>query len=82
MEVSVFTATSLYDNPSQHQRNYELALFVTEVCFSGQGTWYALSHRPDKIVAAAPVSGYSSIQSKLYLFPVLHNVNLLRIRTV
>lgn len=28
----------------------------------GQGTWYALTHRPDKIVAAAPVSGYSSIQ--------------------
>jgi poly(3-hydroxybutyrate) depolymerase len=28
----------------------------------GQGTWYALTHRPDKIVAAAPVAGYSSIQ--------------------
>ncbi|KAI9877754.1 MAG: hypothetical protein M1830_002919 [Pleopsidium flavum] len=28
----------------------------------GQGTWYALTHQPDKIVAAAPVSGYSSIQ--------------------
>ncbi|KAF1918088.1 hypothetical protein BDU57DRAFT_446112 [Ampelomyces quisqualis] len=28
----------------------------------GQGTWYALTHRPDKIVAAAPVSGYASIQ--------------------
>ena len=31
----------------------------------GQGTWYALTHRPDKILAAAPVSGYASIQSKL-----------------
>ena len=30
----------------------------------GQGTWYALSHRPDKIIAAAPVSAYSSIQGK------------------
>jgi len=29
---------------------------------SGQGVWYALTHRPDKILAAAPVSGYSSIQ--------------------
>lgn len=32
--------------------------------WAGQGTWYALTHRPDKIIAAAPVSGYSSIQSK------------------
>lgn len=30
----------------------------------GQGTWYALTHRPDNVFAAAPVSGYSSIQSK------------------
>ncbi|RMX77126.1 hypothetical protein D0869_10116 [Hortaea werneckii] len=29
----------------------------------GQGAWYALTHRPDKIIAAAPVSGYSSIQN-------------------
>ncbi|KAF2688755.1 alpha/beta-hydrolase [Lentithecium fluviatile CBS 122367] len=28
----------------------------------GQGTWYALTHRPDKILAAAPLSGYASIQ--------------------
>ncbi|KAJ4340596.1 hypothetical protein N0V95_007444 [Ascochyta clinopodiicola] len=28
----------------------------------GQGTWYALTHRPDKVLAAIPVSGYSSIQ--------------------
>ena len=28
----------------------------------GQGVWYALTHRPDKIIGAAPVSGYSSIQ--------------------
>lgn len=28
----------------------------------GQGTWYALTHRPDKVLAAAPVSGYASIQ--------------------
>jgi poly(3-hydroxybutyrate) depolymerase len=28
----------------------------------GQGTWYALTHRPDNIVAAAPVAGYASIQ--------------------
>lgn len=29
----------------------------------GQGTWYALTHRPDKVIAAVPVSGYSSIQN-------------------
>jgi predicted esterase len=28
----------------------------------GQGAWYTLSHRPDKVLAAAPVSGYASIQ--------------------
>ncbi|KAI6816122.1 alpha/beta-hydrolase [Hortaea werneckii] len=35
----------------------------------GQGAWYALTHRPDKLMAAAPVSGYSSIQNYvLYTF--------------
>jgi pimeloyl-ACP methyl ester carboxylesterase len=29
----------------------------------GQGVWYGLLHRPDKIIAAAPLSGYSSIQN-------------------
>jgi len=29
----------------------------------GQGTWHILTHRPDKVAAAAPVSGYSSIQN-------------------
>lgn len=28
----------------------------------GQGTFFALTHRPDKVLAAAPVSGYASIQ--------------------
>lgn len=28
----------------------------------GQGTWFALTHRPDMVLAAAPVSGYTSIQ--------------------
>jgi poly(3-hydroxybutyrate) depolymerase len=28
----------------------------------GQGTWFALTHRPDKVLAAAPVSGYTGIQ--------------------
>ena len=32
---------------------------------SGQGTWYAVTHRPDKIIGAAVASGYSSIQSWL-----------------
>lgn len=29
----------------------------------GQGVWFTLSHRPDKVLAAAPVSAYNSIQS-------------------
>lgn len=29
----------------------------------GQGAWYALTHRPDKVFAAAILSGYSSIQN-------------------
>jgi predicted esterase len=29
----------------------------------GQGVWYGLLHNPDKIIAAAPLSGYSSIQN-------------------
>ncbi|KAF2854976.1 hypothetical protein T440DRAFT_495630 [Plenodomus tracheiphilus IPT5] len=35
---------------------------VTGHSNGGQGTWYALSHRPDKVLAAAPISGYASIQ--------------------
>jgi predicted peptidase len=35
---------------------------VTGHSNGGQGTWYALIHRPDKILAAAPLSGYASIQ--------------------
>jgi hypothetical protein len=30
---------------------------------TGQGTWYTLAHRPDKVFAAAPLSGYLSIQT-------------------
>lgn len=29
----------------------------------GQGTWHILTHRPDNVIAAAPLSGYSSIQN-------------------
>nr|POE53316.1 putative secreted protein [Quercus suber] len=29
----------------------------------GQGTWYLATHRPDKVIAAASLSGYSSIQN-------------------
>ncbi|KAL1795700.1 hypothetical protein ACET3X_005924 [Alternaria dauci] len=35
---------------------------VTGHSNGGQGTWFALTHRPDKVLAAAPVSGYASIQ--------------------
>ena len=37
--------------------------FVVGHSNGGQGVWYALTHRPDKIIAAAPLSGYSSIQN-------------------
>ncbi|KAF7195636.1 putative secreted protein [Pseudocercospora fuligena] len=29
----------------------------------GQGVWHALTHWPDKVIAASPISGYSSIQN-------------------
>lgn len=29
----------------------------------GQGTWCALTHHFDKVIAAAPLSGYSSIEN-------------------
>ncbi|WEW56329.1 hypothetical protein PRK78_001772 [Emydomyces testavorans] len=38
----------------------------------GQGTWYLLSHQPDKVLAAAPVSGYSSIENYVP-FNLWHN---------
>ncbi|GAM83718.1 hypothetical protein ANO11243_017070 [Dothideomycetidae sp. 11243] len=30
----------------------------------GQGTWYTLTHHPDRVAGAAALSGYSSIQSE------------------
>jgi predicted esterase len=37
--------------------------FVSGHSNGGQGTWYTLLHHPDKVFAAAPVSGYLSIQT-------------------
>jgi len=36
---------------------------VTGHSNGGQGAWYTMTHHPDKILAGAPISGYSSIQS-------------------
>lgn len=36
---------------------------VTGHSNGGQGVWYALAHRPDNVIAAAPASGYMSILS-------------------
>lgn len=36
----------------------------------GQGVWFLVTHHPDNIIAAAPVSGYTSIESEL-LYPLL-----------
>ncbi|KAK3672869.1 hypothetical protein LTR78_007222 [Recurvomyces mirabilis] len=36
---------------------------VTGHSNGGQGAWYIVTHRPDNVVAAAPLSGYSSIQN-------------------
>lgn len=42
---------------------------VTGHSNGGQGTWYTLTHKMDKIIAAAPVSAPSSIQNYVpYLF--------------
>jgi hypothetical protein len=38
----------------------------------GQGTWFLLSHQPDKVLAAAPVSGYSSIESTIPPMTAFH----------
>lgn len=37
--------------------------FVSGHSNGGQGTWYTLLHHPDKVFAAAPVSGYLSIHT-------------------
>jgi predicted esterase len=37
--------------------------FISGHSNGGQGSWYALTHRPDKVFAAAPASGYLSIHS-------------------
>ena len=39
------------------------SLYVAGHSNGGQGTWYCLTHCGDRIKAAAPVSGYSSIQN-------------------
>ncbi|KAK5107656.1 hypothetical protein LTR62_000937 [Meristemomyces frigidus] len=36
---------------------------VTGHSNGGQGAWHILTHRPDNVIAAAPLSGYSSIQN-------------------
>lgn len=36
---------------------------VTGHSNGGQGAWYILTHRPDEVMAAAPLSGYTSIQN-------------------
>lgn len=47
-----------WDGPSVDPSGW----LVTGHSNGGQGTWYALTHRPDKVIGAAPVSGYSSIE--------------------
>ena len=37
--------------------------FVSGHSNGGQGAWYTATHRPDNVIALAPVSGYLSIQS-------------------
>jgi hypothetical protein len=34
---------------------------------AGQGVWFLTTHYPDNVFAAAPVSGYTSIESKSLL---------------
>ncbi|EFR01159.1 hypothetical protein MGYG_04163 [Nannizzia gypsea CBS 118893] len=42
----------------------------------GQGTWYTISHYPDKIIAAAPVAGYTSIENYVP-YSMWHNADSL-----
>ncbi|KMQ47383.1 Alpha/Beta hydrolase fold [Trichophyton rubrum] len=42
----------------------------------GQGTWYTISHYPDKIIAAAPVAGYTSIENYVP-YSMWHNTDSL-----
>ena len=45
------------------------AWYVTGHSNGGQGSWFTLTHSPDKVKAAAPVSGYSSIEKYVpYVF--------------
>ena len=36
---------------------------ATKTEFVPEGVWYATTHHPDRIIAAAAISGYMSIQS-------------------
>lgn len=38
-------------------------LFISGHSNGGQGTWYYATHQPDRVLAAAPASGYSSIEN-------------------
>lgn len=53
-----------HSNGGEHFQFQRLTTGAT-LTKSGQGTWFIMSHQPDKVVAAAPVSGYSSIQGLL-----------------
>ena len=37
--------------------------FVSGHSNGGQGVWFILTHQPDKVIAATPASGYTSIQN-------------------
>jgi hypothetical protein len=59
----------LVSGHSNGGESFVLGFKYAQLSCAGQGTWYASTHRPDNVFAAAPVSGYSSIQSKPERFP-------------
>ena len=57
--VSAWTQQVDWEGPQADPERW----FVSGHSNGGQGTLYALTHYPDKIIGAAPVSGYTSIQN-------------------
>ena len=58
-QIPVWVGRTQWRGPRPHINRW----LVVGHSNGGQGIWYMLAHRPDNIIAAAPVSAYSSIQA-------------------
>ncbi|KAI5819027.1 hypothetical protein BZA77DRAFT_276613 [Pyronema omphalodes] len=62
IEAAISSISAWIRKTKWHRQNVDLEKWlVTGHSNGGQGTWYLLSHRPDNVIAAAPLSGYLSI---------------------